>query len=884
MAKLYPPLIEGAIPAFYKDENGIVKITIPFSLNRAVGSLQIEGFALKVKTVQSTTYLFTASTEDKNRIITWDLENSPTITFELTDEEANKLVVGLFYKFQLAFIDNTKTVGYYSTVGIGKYTTKPQVEIQGLQIGIINMHNYEYMGTYNQNNGDVTERVYSYRFDVFDPNGNLFSSSGDVLHNSSNDIEISNSYDKFIITQELEIDKNYYIKYTVNTINGLTLSSPRYRIMSKLSIDPDIKTDLIVKLNYENGYIDINLVGHLDEDGLEIPVTGAFLLTRTSDDSQFSVWDEISRFKLASQTPSRWLWRDFTVEQGKTYRYALQQYNDAGLYSNKILSNDLYVDFEYAFLFDGEKQLKIKYNPKITSFKTNLLESKVNTIGAKHPFIFRNGQVNYKEFPISGLISYLMDEEHLFMNEEDYLLKQKTTNLISSNQASERIFKLNVLEWLTNGEPKLFRSPTEGNYIVRLINSSLTPNDTLGRMLHTFNCTACEIADCTYQNLNEFNFIHLKDPEVATLRFETITFDMLNIEGKQPDEYVQINTHPITTVRLQDLRPGTIIKIYPEATTKEEDILKIQIGVTGSYYVDLGMELYKIEVPVDEVMRNPNTAMTYSFYSIAQNSFDKIKNVIISEIPAAQYIGEKDIIKEIEYVYYNNKWIRNPKVDILQFYNLDAEKRSVEKATYINGKYYNMSGEELKDIDLFTLFAIGKWIGPDDEDWDAEHYDDPFKPSDYYRPGYPNRKFKITEYRDPANNNLRISPQNYNSSIYINGNENSLKETINFNLYRPGKLSSLTTGNGTIGTVSYQIRTIDFSIEDDPNWGVKIYKDAYLLLQTQLENYINQIESDKPIDYEEEQRMRDQVNFAYARYINALVEEQKKEREAEGKL
>jgi hypothetical protein len=168
------------------------------------------------------------------------------------------------------------------------------------------------------------------------------------------------------------------------------------------------------------------------------------------------------------------------------------------LYSNKIISNDIYVDFEYAFLFDGEKQLKIKYNPKITSFKTNLLESKVNTLGAKHPFIFRNGQVNYKEFPISGLISYLMDEEHLFMNEEDYLLKEKTTNLISSNLASERIFKMAVLEWLTNGEPKLFRSPTEGNYIVRLINSSLAPNDTLGRMLHTFSCTACEIADFNY--------------------------------------------------------------------------------------------------------------------------------------------------------------------------------------------------------------------------------------------------------------------------------------------------------------------------------------------------------------------------------------------------
>jgi hypothetical protein len=45
---------------------------------------------------------------------------------------------------------------------------------------------------------------------------------------------------------------------------------------------------------------------------------------------------------------------------------------------------------------------------------------------------------------------------------------------------------LEVLEWLNNGEAKIFRSPTEGNYIVRLMNVSLTPNDTLGRMLHTF--------------------------------------------------------------------------------------------------------------------------------------------------------------------------------------------------------------------------------------------------------------------------------------------------------------------------------------------------------------------------------------------------------------
>jgi hypothetical protein len=36
MAKLLPPLIEATIPAFYSEGTGMVSITIPFSMNRAV--------------------------------------------------------------------------------------------------------------------------------------------------------------------------------------------------------------------------------------------------------------------------------------------------------------------------------------------------------------------------------------------------------------------------------------------------------------------------------------------------------------------------------------------------------------------------------------------------------------------------------------------------------------------------------------------------------------------------------------------------------------------------------------------------------------------------------------------------------------------------------
>jgi hypothetical protein len=71
------------------------------------------------------------------------------------------------------------------------------------------------------------------------------------------------------------------------------------------------------------------------------------------------------------------------------------------------------------YLFDGEKQLKVKFNPQVSSFKEQLFEQKVDTIGSKYPFFFRNAMVGYKTFPISGLISMLTDDDELFTTYED---------------------------------------------------------------------------------------------------------------------------------------------------------------------------------------------------------------------------------------------------------------------------------------------------------------------------------------------------------------------------------------------------------------------------------------------------------------------------------
>jgi hypothetical protein len=105
------------------------------------------------------------------------------------------------------------------------------------------------------------------------------------------------------------------------------------------------------------------------------------------------------------------------------YKYSFRQYDKNGNHTTLCIAKnietgkeEIFADFEDMFLWDGERQLKIRFNPKVSSFKTTLLESKIDTIGSRYPFIFRNGSVAYKEFPISGLISYLADENSLFLN------------------------------------------------------------------------------------------------------------------------------------------------------------------------------------------------------------------------------------------------------------------------------------------------------------------------------------------------------------------------------------------------------------------------------------------------------------------------------------
>ena len=157
MAKLYPPYIEGTIPAFYKttDLDGTVRaeLTVPFSMNKAVSKWEVKGFSLKLKNVfgdDSPIITTTTASNDNSR---YYLDADYRVVFSLNEEMLSRLIVGQFYKVQIAYqyIEaNIIQTGYYSTVGIVKYTTQPTMEISGLTTDTINMHRYSYVGKYSQ--------------------------------------------------------------------------------------------------------------------------------------------------------------------------------------------------------------------------------------------------------------------------------------------------------------------------------------------------------------------------------------------------------------------------------------------------------------------------------------------------------------------------------------------------------------------------------------------------------------------------------------------------------------------------------------------------------------------------------------------------------------
>lgn len=713
--KLYPPIIEGKIPA----QSGTV-LKIPFRLNRSVGINQIGCIIARVKTVSTNAWKGTVPeiTED----ILLGIENgtyrnffSDALGSYYTDINLHgtgvELIPGQYYKIQLAFCAKDGEIGYFSSIGIFKYTTKAKVYIEGLD-GFeteLNGNLYDYVGRYDQAivNGDTTEKVYSYRFDFYRLSDNaLITTTGTLIHNNGEDQSEGWSQDHYELETSLQDGENYLVQYTVNTINGLIIESPCYTIVANDTLPNSMAGKLIAENDFENGRVKLSYEG----EQWIVPASYGFIVSRSTQDSDFTLWRDIYKFSVdeGGAFPDD-LGFDYTVEQGEKYRYAIQFYQPSGLRSQRNESNTVHVDFEDIFLYDGSRQLKVRFNPKVNSFKVTTLETKIDTLGGQYPFFFRNGNVSYREFPISGLISYLMDESQSFMSEGELGLTPiidtkrittpasgamiqkyfdqesatRSTNQTSDNYKAERLFKMQVLEWLNNGKPKLFRSPAEGNFIIRLMNISLSPSEQINRLLHTFSSTAYEIADCSYANMVKYGFVSEKryDNRILVYMSEDIGDIKKMSSGKWSKSFTAAGG--AYKMELREVKPGTVFEVwYKDAQSAQQ----IMVGATGVYTFNI----YETPIASIRLIMDPYDTdgyLDYGFYTDGDIAdFSKIHNIFYSEQLvdfAHKYAFGKDSRRSLFSCYENAKQKINH-LSVLTFH-----ERRIQNVYKHGNKYYD---------------------------------------------------------------------------------------------------------------------------------------------------------------------------------------------------
>lgn len=430
------------------------------------------------------------------------------------------------------------------------------------------------MTSFDPINKEIIEK---YRFDLYqgriqtakDPeelrelNESILLETSNWLTHNNNNSGIDDHRFKTVLTE----DEIYTVVYSVKTLNGFEDHSEPYVFSPVITYLSQPKgLSLIVESDTayckENGCINIYCTS-------TEPLQGNYVLTRASEKSNFSVWEDITYLMYFNTVVNDKLliYQDFTIESGIKYKYAIQIENFSKQRTEPLYQeNNPYhvVNFEYCYLYRDGIQVRLQFNQQMSSFKHTVLRAKQDTLGDRYPHLVQNGNAYYAEFPVSGLISLHMDDDRTFfeLREDGYyykgnlvIPKDKLTfaaikrddeeqevafdhNLIDDNIFVERVFREKVEEFLNEFNYKLYKSPTEGNIIVGLMNVNLQPNQTLGRMIYSFNATAYEVIENTLENLNTFGIIDIGEFSEVLNHDTSLSFGQVSgIYGNNVDVY-----------------------------------------------------------------------------------------------------------------------------------------------------------------------------------------------------------------------------------------------------------------------------------------------------------------------------------------------------------
>ncbi len=541
---LYPPMVDTYMPAFLIGSGDTVKDTcrVYFSLSLYNSANEIANVQVIISDQNTNVSVLNSKRYPTGIMLTplkTDLMKASNDRYyvDITpgDIEGETFEINKYYKVQLRFTSQSATsvdlsfpqaIDYWlnskanlsefsewSTVCLVRGISVPMLSIVGLDVHadetILTSTLIDIIGKINYRDSSETDYLKSYQIKIYNSNQEVIIDSGTVYTDNYvaiNEINYSINQalkDGDIYTLEV-LFTTYNLYSEINNFTFTILENGIEKIEGTITAIPE----------EENGRIGIKIVGNSMETFL-----GNITIRRSSSKDDFSIWEDVNTFTLKEGSYLDALWYDCTVESGVWYKYGMQKRDSIGTRGViTTIKDPVMIMFEDIFLNAEGEQLKIKYNPNVSSMKQVVMESKVDTIGSKYPFIKRNAYTNYKQFPISGLISHFMDDNNVFTSKdkifnkslnlyEEYNLNNRITDY--NDYVLEREFRDLVSDFLYKNNVKLFRSLTEGNILIKLMDINLTPEQGLGRYVYSFTATAYEIDAPTLFNYDKYGIQNL---------------------------------------------------------------------------------------------------------------------------------------------------------------------------------------------------------------------------------------------------------------------------------------------------------------------------------------------------------------------------------------
>lgn len=537
---LYPPVVETYMPAFLIGSSDIQKNTcrVYFSISLYNSLSDIKNAQVTVAN-QNTNLSVLDKSKYPCEIMLTDIKTDLTKTsddkyyIEIKPSDIEEgFVINQYYKVQIRFtaadaadvsldipqaIDswlaaNLSNFSEWSTVCLVRGISIPSVRVSGFDISadttLWSLNNVDVVGRLTYADPAETDTLKSYQIKLYDINNQLLSDSGTIYSNAYSNINEFNYTFEYAFNE----GENYYFTFEYETANMYT-ENDTYEFMVVQESADILNANLTAALDNINGCIILNVKSKDDDDSF----VGNITIRRASSESNFTIWEDVHTESFEENSKLDYTWYDYTIKSGVYYKYIAQRRSSIGNRGVAIHAEGepFMMLFDDMYLTGGDGQLNIRFDPSVSSFKRTVSESRTDTIGSKYPYIKRNGYVEYRQFPIGGTITHLMDPSHLITSREEIFRdslenytefnKDKNIRIDNFNDWTyEREFREKVMDFLYANKVRLFRSATEGNILVKIMDINLTPNSTLGRRIYSFTATAYEVDAATIKNYDKY--------------------------------------------------------------------------------------------------------------------------------------------------------------------------------------------------------------------------------------------------------------------------------------------------------------------------------------------------------------------------------------------